>query len=1498
MPIKYAKKPWRDREIFEMLHPLFREWFKSKYGKFTPPQRYSIPLIHMGKNVLIFSPTGSGKTYSAFLVILNELYELDIKGELEDKVYCVYVSPLRALSNDIHRNLVQPLQELTNLAEERGYKKPSIRVAVRTGDTPTSERSKMLRKPPHILITTPESLAIVLNAPKFSKLLQDVKWVIVDEVHELSDNKRGVHLSLSLERLQDLVKEHELIRIGLSATQAPVEEIAKWLVGYRDDGEPRDCMIVNVYFTKKLDIKVITPVKNLLGASLEQATEQMYHIIKELIEKHRTTLIFTNTRSGTERVAFKLRELLGKKYVDSLGAHHSSLGRQTRLDVEERLKKGEMKVVVSSTSLELGIDIGYIDLVIQIGSPKSVAKGLQRIGRSGHALNKPSKGRIIVFDRDDLVECAVLVKAAYDGKIDRVQIPKNALDVLAQHIVGMSLTKKWSVDEAYRLIKRSYCYHELKKEDFLNVLKYLAGYYAELEDRQVYRKIWLDEEEGIFGRKRGSRMIYYLNLGTIPDEADYVVVLEKAKRSLGMLSEAFVERLSPGDIFVLGGRTYIFKKVKGTGVFVEPAQGRRPTVPSWVGEMLPRSFDLSVEVGKFREIMEELLRRNVPESSIIEMLVRDYRVDENSAVSIIEYFKEQIAIAGIVPSHRKLLIEEYIDRRGRQNIIFHYPFGRRVNDALSKAYAYIVSKEIKGNVATSLTDNGFMLTLPLGKFIEIEKIPKMLKSSELREVLKKAIFNTELFKTRFRHVATRSFMVLRKYKGHTISVGRQQVKSQQVLNFLVKKFPDFPVLVETFREILEDHMDVANAMEVLRWIEDGEAKVECLHSEYAPSPFAHSIILVGAEDVVILEDREALLRELHRRIVEKVIARTGLEKPKFALETVERLIKMRQHLDQETKGEDKDDILEILEDVGPLYLFRDKKPSIYERMSAPREVVEKWAHELLSEGKIISLRLPKGDSMWISVRDYPIYHKGLFRGFKLDDLSEKILGLLKKEGKASTTVLMRKLRVNFDELRFSLKILEQKHQICKIGFEEKGVETVVVWGLTENVLPKKIIRETENLGEREALEKLILRYLKSNGPTTLEELSTFTGFKVEKIREIMEDLENRDLVTRGYFYALKKYPQFIRTMDLALLEAMGRRSKEEKVYPITVIKDYLLQKHFLSENSKLKGGTRSVLKVLNEIGPVADELTFLSRIRDYKHDFLVKLQDMGEVFLAKGFRNKQMIMTTKQLAMFYTLRSDIENLHEFKKIIEVVNKHAPIERSKLVEKIGLNRQKVRKIIGELEKKNLIIRLINERLGDKKIIYTTSEKIFKAKKIKVEKSEKYILKLVEETIRWYSPVPKIGLYWLMKEIREELPFYIRKLEKGGKITKIKIINSDIEDYYIHRREKEKLEETYIRYLFGKIVEPTEEVTILSYEDPFAIRGIVNEISRSYTSKKALPIIKNGELAGVIEVSIKGNKMIAKPRYSNAIHATIDKKKIREQLKKIVELKGLKEFELHQ
>src|SRR3972149_4755919 len=437
-----VRKAYSTDEVRGLMEPLIRDWFRSKFKGRTEPQAYAVPRIPARKNVLVSSPTGSGKTLTAFLSIINELYATQIHGELEDRIYCVYVSPLKALANDINRNLETPLRELTELAEKEGKPVPAVRVGVRSGDTSAQERQKQVRRPPHIFITTPESLAIILSTPKFRERFVNVDWVILDEIHEGCSSKRGALLSVCLERLREQTGK-DFVRIGLSATIAPIEEEAKFLAGF-DGGKVRDMHIVEVDTRKSLDLAVLCPVRDMTAVPMEGANARMYDLLSHLIDEPRTTLIFTNTRSGTEHVSFKLKE----RGVEDLEAHHGSLSKVTRLDVEQKLKDGQLKAVVSSTSLELGIDIGYIDLVVQIGSPKSVAKGLQRIGRAGHAYRETAKGRMIVSEPWDLMECATLAKAADDAPIDRVDIPANPLDVLAQAIVAMSLEKRWDVEEA------------------------------------------------------------------------------------------------------------------------------------------------------------------------------------------------------------------------------------------------------------------------------------------------------------------------------------------------------------------------------------------------------------------------------------------------------------------------------------------------------------------------------------------------------------------------------------------------------------------------------------------------------------------------------------------------------------------------------------------------------------------------------------------------------------------------------------------------------------------------------------------------------------------------------------------------------------------------------------------------------------------------------------------------------------------------------------------
>lgn len=873
-------KPPRDVDLSEYLAPYTMKWFTKKYGKFTLAQEMAIPAIKEGKNVLISSPTGTGKTLAAFLALIDELFAMGEKGTLEEKIYVIYVSPLRALNNDMRKNLLIPLKEIRNTAKEDGIELPEIKVAVRTSDTTQSERARMLRHPPHILITTPESLAIAITAPKFRLKLSGVRWVIVDEIHELASSKRGAHLALTLERLEELV-EGRIQRIGLSATISPLETVAQFLVGYESDGTPRDCLIIDARFLKPMEVKVLSPKVDIVRGSAEEINEAIYALLKKIIMKHRTTLIFTNTRSATERVVYKLKKVLKNEGVadaDDIEAHHSSLSRDVRLGVENRLKNGELRAVVCSSSLELGIDIGYIDAVVLLSSPKSVTRLIQRVGRSGHSVSDVSKGFIIAVDRDDLIEDTVLAKLAMERKLDRINIPRKPLDILAQHIVGMSLEKKWRINDAYNVVKRAFNYKDLKFDEFICVMMFLAGRYSTtLERVSVYSKIWMDELEGVFGRKRSARMIYYLNSGAIPDEAKIRVLLD-GKKYVGDLEEGFVEYLEPGDIFVLGGRTYQYVKSNGMKIIVRRADNQRPTVPSWFSEMLPLTYDSALEVGKFRKYVAELIKKKGINYTI-KVVSKEYKIGKLAAQNIVNYVWEQLMYTGgIVPSNEEVAIEIWENPDlGGTDIIFHYLFGRRVNSALSRAYAAELSDLVGASVRITVTDNGFMLTLPRHVSVsesDIYDLISKVRSDNLRTILRKALRRSEVLKRRFRHVAERSFAILRNYKGYETSVNRRQLNSETLFR-IAERIPSFPLVDEAYREVMEDHMDVINAEEVLRRIENGELKVTVFQSVHAPSPFAHNIVAQGYSDIVLMEDKRKLLIKLYETVMKKV--RKGIE---------------------------------------------------------------------------------------------------------------------------------------------------------------------------------------------------------------------------------------------------------------------------------------------------------------------------------------------------------------------------------------------------------------------------------------------------------------------------------------------------------------------------------------------------------------------------------------------------------------------------------------------
>ena len=869
--IEYLDKPFSDEQSLTALNLYVRNWFLDKFKELTPPQKFAFKLINDKFNVLITAPTGSGKTMSGFLSIISKLFDYALEGKLENRVYCIYVSPLRSLNNDIYKNLSVPLDEIyAQIIKNKGMDiiKNNIKkvsVGVRTGDTTQKERRLQLIRPPNILVTTPESLAIMINSKRFIENIGGIEYLIIDEIHELASNKRGVHLSLSIERLMAIVKKN-VVRIGLGATIYPLEEAAKFLVGYSAGNTLRECKVIDASWSKKLEVIALSPVNDLVHTPNKDIDNAIYKKIDSIIKNNRSTLIFTNTRSGTERVVFNLKSRYG--YGNDIAAHHGSLSKDTRLEVEEKLKKGELSCVVTSTSLELGVDIGSIENVIQLGSSKSISRAVQRIGRAGHSFKSIAIGEVIALDRDDLIECSVMVDNVIKKRLDSFSTPKNALDVLAQHIIGMSLNKKWGVDEAYDLVRKAYPYNTLDKNEFIATINYLGGKYLGLEHHRVYGKIWYDEKEGTFNQRgRLSQVMYMLNLGTIPDDVA-INVFTLDKKWVGSIEEEFMTKMKQHDIFALGGKLYEFLEAKETRCIVAAAKSLTPTIPPWFSEQLPLSFELAQYIGEFRKKLGDTLSLKQKNKSInkkADAILNLMPIDKNAKKIIYNYFIEQFLYTKIIPNNELILIEDTFEPNSTKNkkhlLIFHSMFGRRINDILSRIFAMELGEILDMNIDIILSDNGFILNI--GELIVnsqmIDEIISNISSANISTMLKHNIRKTELMKRRFRHVAGRGFMVLRNYKGNKIGVRKQQLNSQMILKNIDQIDKNFPLLKETYREILYDLMDMPRAQQILYDIKEGKIKYKIIKTKF-PSPFAHKMLIFGGLSNITLENTQQYLQ--------------------------------------------------------------------------------------------------------------------------------------------------------------------------------------------------------------------------------------------------------------------------------------------------------------------------------------------------------------------------------------------------------------------------------------------------------------------------------------------------------------------------------------------------------------------------------------------------------------------------------------------------------------
>ncbi len=714
-----------------LFHPAVAAWFERSFAAPTAAQAQAWPAFQAGRHVLIAAPTGSGKTLAAFLAAIDGLVRQGLDGGLKDETQIVYVSPLKALSNDIQRNLEAPLAGIRESLKAQGLPDVDIRTWVRTGDTPPGERDRMRRRPPHIVVTTPESLYILLGSESGRAMLATTRTVIVDEIHALAANKRGTHLALSLERLAALCGDR-LLRVGLSATQKPIEAVARFLVGAgASNASAVDCTIIDTGHRRARDLALELPESPLEAVMSAEVWEQVYQRLAELIAAHRTTLIFVNTRRLAERVTRQLSERLG---ADQVTAHHGSLAKEQRLDAEQRLKHGKLKALVATASLELGIDIGEVDLVCQLGSPRSIATFLQRVGRSGHAIDGTPKGRLFPLSRDELVECAALLDSVGRGELDRLAIPEQPLDVLAQQIVAEVAAREWNEDELYALVRRASPYRALAREDFAAVVGMLADGFSTRRGRRG-ALIHHDAVNHVLRGRRGARLTALTSGGTIPDNADYQVLLEPENHFIGTVNEDFAVESMAGDIFQLGNTSYRIMRVERGVVRVEDAHGMAPTIPFWLGEAPGRSDELSAAVSRLRAEIAARLRGGEQAEGILRWLADDVGIAEPAAEQLVEYLAAGHAALGCLPTHDTIVFERFFDEVGGMQLVIHSPYGSRINRAWGLALRKRFCRKFNFELQAAATEDNIVLSLTTAHSFELADVARYLHSATIRPLL-------------------------------------------------------------------------------------------------------------------------------------------------------------------------------------------------------------------------------------------------------------------------------------------------------------------------------------------------------------------------------------------------------------------------------------------------------------------------------------------------------------------------------------------------------------------------------------------------------------------------------------------------------------------------------------------------------------------------------------------------------------------------------------------
>ena len=1076
-----------------------RDWFKEKFPDFTDPQKMAIPSIMEGEHLLLCSPTGSGKTLTAFLTIIDNLVRLSLDGELENKVYCIYISPIKALANDIQRNLIDPLTEI----KERFLpgRAQEIKVGLRTGDTPQSERQKMLRKPPHILITTPESLGLALASKKFRPLMNDLRWMIIDEMHSLVPTKRGTLLSLTMALLDTMIAK-PVQRLGISATMEPLEEVAHFLVPAKDqeidaetgvqvpifdDEESSVVHIAKISGARELDLDIILPHPKFNDQPVKKLLDFNVEIIKDLVEAHTTTLVFANTRQMTEIITQKLR-MLGLAGVEG---HHGSMDKQIRLEVERKLKRGELRCCVSSSSLEMGIDIGSVDMVIQLGSPGSIATALQRIGRAGHHVGGIPRARFLPSSTHDLLELVALQGAIMSGEMDNLRFPENCLDVLAQFIIGLTVCGEIDMDEAYSIITSAYPYRKLPYDDYIEVLDLL-------EDE---RRVWVDWEENIIGKRGYAQMIYYTNIGTISPDNNYLVFSADGTM-IGQLSSSFVQNLRPGDVFLLGGSTYRVHRIQASRVSVTPVTGYRPTVPSWSGEAMSRSRELSGAVLNLLNASVTTIRRGRDPRTLLSSA---YGLSQPVTDSLARYLEEHTIDTFQVPSPDKILIEQmtnspiptYIISTGR---------GRAFNMAMGYFMAGLCDLDNINVVEMSFDENSFLFKT--SQEIDTKQIYPMFKNNRRDEVLQRYLLDSQLFAKRFREVTSRSMIVPRRIGADEVSPKQFQQKSEKVFREH-RQHADSLLIREAQNEIFHTDLDMEELENFVNRMDEDNVRI--VHSRVAiPSALGMNLYMAAFEDLLSMRTRAYLVKDIDPEILKRLLGGRARATDLDA-KSLEEYFQSKAKIP--TNAEE---LLLLMEKGGGLDPNL-QNPLYQETLSSlDRSAVEDWVSELANIGAITRIRdtgAAEVDNKWFSIRMAEVHgtlgvlaSKG---AREMDDLRELYTGGLTYE-----------VATKFDRFK------------------------AVSWNKSKLMDP------------HEALRIKIVDMLGTEGPRTLAGISERLPFPEAQIESILHELEVRNIVTIG-FYTQTEDGEFILRVDEHIITG-----GKENVIEYRDLQNLLLRKSF------------------------------------------------------------------------------------------------------------------------------------------------------------------------------------------------------------------------------------------------------------------------------------------------------------------------------------------------